>query len=332
MAEKRRWSKLSIVSFLCLLFPFFSYVFNFLLKNALLNIIFYFSFLFYLTSLILAIISLVQIKKYNLRGKWLAILTIIIWGLLVVIAIIVLGFFVYVLTNCGTEYYYQVPLKINVEGTNYQIKQIDNPSQEPNIMLINFNLSLDSALNKCAPDSFKFYLDYSKIIFADPKGEDYSKGFFEEPKPELLTGIYPNSNFKNYILHLKEGLFRQTKNLLKLNKEEFYLKYSIDPFYSQKTPLAGNVGTKGLEDYGCHIIYKRGMNDTSGTLKVIGTEGKLNFSPTRILCLKPYKNVDGKIDISDENCTFYELTSNLKLDYNIDLSKGEEEVSHHSCF
>lgn len=333
MEEKKRWSKLSIIASICLIFPFFFLLLNFLLGNSILNIISYFLFLFFLASLILAIISLVQIKKYNLKGKWLAILTIIIWGLSVLIIIILIGFFINALANCGTEYYYKAPLKINIKGTNYQIRQIDNTSKDPNIFLINFNLSLDNALNKCALDGFRFNLHSPEVIFADAEGKDYvSRGFYDASWISSVKGNYSGSEFMDYVLHLKESqtIFKQNiENLLRLNKEEFSLEYYIKPFYSQKAPEAGNVGVGGQEAYGCYIIDRRIMGEDTNMLKVTGTEGKLNLNPKRILCVKPY---NGKTDISNKNCIFYELTSSLEISYNIDLSKGEEEVYRHSCF
>ncbi len=219
-------------------------------------------------------------------------------------------------------------MNVNVEGTNLQMKEVISPSEDPTLFIFTYNnLDLDTALNKCALDSFRFNIKSSpQVIYSDSEGKDYaSKGFYRGPGGSeiFLIKKYPGEGSKTYQLHLKEpwGRFRQLKrirNLLALNKEEFYLQYTLKPFYSQIEPMANNLDER--ESYGCYVINREIYE--ADMLKVIGTEHNINSNPKKILCVKEFDNYQYSL----EGCTFFELTSEIEIIYTIDLSKGEDEI------
>jgi hypothetical protein len=311
-----RWSKLSIISFTLLILAFFLSTINYLFKMNLM-IMGIFSSLLILLSIIFAIVSLIQIKKYNLKGKLLSILTLVIAIILVITGILGFIFIFYIFSNMGKVNYYTVPIEFTLSASNLQLTPTTE-TKNPDIFIFDYNNQNPSEIpENCSLE--RFSLSFSPT---DKYNYLHSKdmGSWRYGSP---NGKYPSEKSGEYIFWIKEpnNKKREIKRVLSNNQGDYELFYFFSAFVQTKASHPAIY-----ESDGCQVHYPK----TSKYEKLISIKGmfnqEFNLDSEQIICLKEFKkDISGNLDLSTDDCFFIKITSKVDLSLEMDPSKGEQD-------
>ena len=172
------------------------------------------------------------------------------------------------------------------------------------------------------PTEYTFSMGGSSgVIYADKTKDIYeSKGYYRGG--ERIKQDYPLSSSTTYNLHIK-GKEKDLKEKLKLGTYDFYLSSSIRPF-NENTPINNQAYNRTQQGCTSYDFSEDEVRSIGLQINDLSNEFTENFE--RIVCVKPRHTsfVGPGRDNTRLNCTFYELKSEIKINYNINLSKGEQ--------
>ncbi|MFA5173847.1 MAG: hypothetical protein WC438_01570 [Candidatus Pacearchaeota archaeon] len=326
MEEKRKWSKLSIIAFACLILSISVIPLAYLFKNSFLLRLSYFLSPLFLASLVLAITSLVQIKKHNLKGKWLAILTIVLWIILLLICVFSFIYLIFLFKSTAQDYYSQIPLNVNISPENLKVTSLNDYNGEADIFILTKDL-VSEIPEQCSikyfslgfsPDIFRKDLNKSvagTLILNWPIDKSYIPGEYSIMKSSTIN-LYFKEDETLFVKSKQENI-----NLLLNEKGNFILPYTISPFLDSHNNYDSN-GT---------FICTTSEYRESYNLSIHGkVDESLNFNNNKIICLKQYKAYDAFAFKTTEDCKFFEISSDIKIKFKADPKLWKEKIKTNS--
>ncbi len=269
-----------------------------------------------------------------MRTLWKVILGILIGlGVLVVLSIIVLFYGLNKLETACDEYYYNVPLKANVSGLNLVLKPLNTIPEMADILIITKE-KVSEIPNNCSLDNIRFDFGQPGVIFKDSSLsiQNGSRGSYGNLRYALIE--YPHPNSQEIILHLRDdSSFKKTEKLISSGKEEMHIEYSMSPFFNEnELGYYSNYPKKDIDIYGC-IVLRRNNATIQDELEIKEVTKNVDLKPKQIICLMNEKYAHpNEWDFSNEDCTFFEISSDIYISTEIDLSKGSGQFIKRSCF
>lgn len=327
MKQQEKWSKLSIISLIFIILSIFIFLLLFLLKYFLFYFILPIVFLFLIISFILSIISLIKIRKYNLKGRGMAITSLVL-SIIFIILIVTSFIFLILAFSPTTLYSYEVPLKIDISSSNLKINPI-KLYEKPDIFIYTKE-DTDIFPENCSLNYLMFGLESSVPLLRFNNDGKYlgeyrgSHTYFpsscigyegcSDLSQKLKIG---NSGSSTYSLNLTEpnNKKKASKKLLEENKDHFYLRYSLIPFVSPSNSV------RSLNSTGCITQFdKTGIILDKSYLEFKGgTRQTKNEEYRKIICVKKDSTL-----FSEEGCTLFEIKADITLDYQINMLEGKQ--------
>lgn len=269
-----------------------------------------------------------------MRTIWKVILGILIGLVILVVQSFALIFLFTLLINCD-QYYYNVPLKATVTGSNLVLNPLNVTPENVDILILTKEKISEIPLN-CSLNKIKFDFGDPGLIFKDKSlsisNGTASRGGYGSTK--YLLANYSNPNSKEIILELKDdSSLKKSERLLSSEKDEMYIQYWIRPFFTEsELNYYSNYPKKDIDIYGC-VVLEREKDISGGVLEINGINKNTNLKHNMTICLikQEYANPGAWI-YSNEDCTFFEISSNIHISTEIDLSKGQGHVNKRSCF
>jgi hypothetical protein len=251
-----------------------------------------------------------------------------IWTIIVIALLIVVSFFFIVgfaLKNAGKVYTLEVPLRITVSTSNLALKPLDYAPESADIFII--TKGGESKIPENCSLNNLYFQSAGGVLFLDERetvNEIGSRGNYDESNHSFNLFVeHPGSGYKDYKLNLDDNYFRKSKRLLSSGKDEFYIFYSLQPFYNKRQIgyYSLNYPKKDIDVYGCKVIKQAERS----FIKINGVKEAKNINPQQIVCLRDNSAVKGQY-FSKEKCTFFEISSDIEIKTEIDLKRGNEKV------
>ncbi|GEM_PF-2816145 len=298
------------------------------------------SVVFLVIVIILSIISLIQIKKYNLRGRWLSILTLIFSIIVLILILFSLFNPLYVMivglrvTGGDRDYYYNIPVKADVSGSSFKISPISESNLVPDIFILTIN-ETNFIPQKCMIDNYYFlfssgnYLSQNSLVGKQissfeggyPRDIDNNE-LISDSIREGAKATYKQKSkvYTHYSFSEPENKVGNVENMLKNDNGEFYIRYRMDPFTQIKTIYSD----EDMKTDGCIVDIRRSITYSNLTLP-LKSEKTINYSYKNIICLRKYDeldkvaeenpNMNGQINRTIEGCVFYEVESIIYITF-----------------
>ena len=292
-----------------------------------------------IASIIISIISLKGIKKHHSGGIRIPVSALAISAILIIPTLYFLYFFGLLFLAFmipETVNTYKVPMTVTIDTYNVDFSSLG--SSDKRDIFIFTHPKGDDFPEECSPEFFQFHSLRELIYFEEdvlyPKTapEGYSRNYrgnagtfpldLVKDKPSGERGItFPlgEKASRTYRVELNEKNNRPgtSKKLLESGNDEFYIRYSYLP------AIADPGKEYAINTTGCYAFsnpYSKGI------LEIKGVSGKETRHEKQIICVKQFHIYDfyeGKFELDD--CTFYELSYDINIEYSFDLSKGEKK-------
>jgi len=289
-----------------------------------------------IASLVLSIISLRGMRKHHSKGLWIPISALVISVILLipVIYIIVMWSFLFIAFIPETVYSYEVPMTVTIDTFNYEFNKL--ASSDTRDIFVFTHPKGDDFPEMCAPEFFMFHSLQPLVYFnkdarySKTAPEDYRDPYRghastfpmnmikDKPTGEKgITFFLGEKASRTYMIDLIEKYNNpgETKELLKSGNDEFYIRYYYNP--ARVDPRKEYA----INTTGCYPFPRA---STEGILEIRGTSGIEKKHESQIVCLKQFHTYEvypTKFKLDD--CTFYEISYDINIEYNIDLSQGQ---------
>jgi hypothetical protein len=275
----------------------------------------------FVVSIVLSILSLRKSK--NIISIISLVLSII--GILIILYPTIMIFRIF---QPQVVYSFEVPIKISINTYDFDIKEISDTDKID--LFIFAEEPADAMHENCIPEYFMYGGVYSPLRLSLNKTYtgNYRGSIKEFPLecagiPGCQLRYYSklgSSISKTYLLKLDDDKWGSTKKSLKSENDLFYLEYSIVP------ALGDPDYTRDINTSGCFFSYDAigGIAMDTRTLEVNKLNGKESSREKEIICVKQFHgHHDYAGKYSKNYCTFFEVSFDIDVEYEIELDQGE---------